>query len=308
MQTLPKNCYLCARPTSAELGSDWILDRWSGWIVCPDCIREGRALRADPAKQNCGGLAGPILAFWDQTRLCGMCSTRYVFSAEEQRFWYETLQFFVESAPLQCQDCRRVVRQQKAAQRTLQRLLPLAPDAHWRLIEEVARAAADCGAKNAREYLQQAKNRCDDPAEKARLTSDIATLNLGTPLAAGGCRSLVEQLKSHYRKKAAPNTLSDEDRANLLKAPGLARDRCELVARIDGMWVRPVPDVQDPRQLAYLEGESICPNVPPHIPKVMIDAGTGVLLYLPHSGTWGQTGHFRMGDDLYGPPGTLPWV
>lgn len=104
------------------------------------------------------------------------------------------------------------------------------------------------------------------------------------------------------------SVLSDEDRAYALLAPGLPRDRCSLVARIDGMWLRPEPDLQDRHQLAYLYGENICPNMPPHEPKVRIDRESGVFIYLPRSRSRGQTGHYRQGDDVFGPPGPLPWV
>ena len=74
------------------------------------------------------------------------------------------------------------------------------------------------------------------------------------------------------------------------------------------MWVRPVPDLDDRRQLAYLHGERICPNMPPHQPKVLIDTTTGILIYLPNSEKRGQTGYYRHGDKLFGPPGPLPWL
>lgn len=308
MKTLPKTCHLCARTTPEELGDDWIRDTWSKWLVCPDCIRKGRALRADPKKQNFDGLGGPIDAFWDQTRHCEMCAKDYLFSAEEQRFWYETLGFFVESAPLQCQDCRRAIRAQKRAQRILQAMLPLAPDSSWQQLEEVAQAAATYGASNAIDYLRRAKNRCDDPIEKARLESEVASFKAAPRLEIRGAGDFVEQLELHYRKEPDTNILSDEQRANVLKAPGLSRNECKLVARIDGMWVRPEPDLQDRRQLAYLHGELICPNMPPHQPKVLIDHKTGVLIYLPLSGTRGQTGHYRHANKIYGPPGPLPWI
>ena len=308
VKPLPKNCYLCGASTSQGLSDEWVQDGWSKWLVCPDCIRQGRALRADPAKQNCGGLGGPIDAFWDQTRSCGTCGKDYIFSAEEQRFWYETLGFFVESVPIQCQECRRDRRARKRAQLTLQKLLPLPTDANWRQLEEVARTAAAAGAGNALEYLRRAKNLCDEPEERTRLEANILVFKPLPKLVVGGRHELVEQLELHYRKDSELNSISDEERALILKAPGIPKKKCKLVARIDGMWIRPHPDLQDRRQLAYLHGEHICPNVPPHEPKVLIDAQTGVLLYLPRSGTRGQTGHHRHGDNIYGPPGSLPWI
>ena len=311
MKTLPTCCYLCGNDAPAEPRDDWVVDGWGTLIVCPKCLRDGRALRADPSKQNHDGLGGPIDAFWDQTRKCGTCSNDYVFGAEEQQLWYETLGFFVESVPLECQGCRQQMRARKQAQRTMQELLPLAQDADWRQWEEVARASSLLGGSKALEYLRRAKNLCRDSEEKARLESEIVAFK---PIPrfesgrGGGSRELVEQLELHYRKEPDTNHLSDEDRASILRAPGLPRSECKLVALIDGMWVRPVPDLADRRQLAYLHGERICPNMPPHESKVLIDKATGILIFLPQSKTRGQTGHYRHGDKIFGPPGPLPWV
>jgi hypothetical protein len=38
------------------------------------------------------------------------CGQRFVFAAAEQRFWYETLQFWVQSRPKRCIPCRRARR------------------------------------------------------------------------------------------------------------------------------------------------------------------------------------------------------
>lgn len=276
-------------------------------MVCPECLREGRALKADTDQQNCG-LGGPIHAFWDQTRTCGTCDRDYVFSGQEQRFWYETLKFYVDSVPVQCSDCRREARARKRAQKTLQTLLPLPPRADWRQCEQAARAAALVGGSKALEYWRRAKNLCGDPEERLRLESEIAAFKPLPALQVRRDRLLVEQLELHYRREPVTNILSDEDRTSILKAPGFPKSKSKLVARIEGMWVRPHPDLQDRRQLAYLHGENICPNMPPHTPRVLIDTETGVLIYLPHSGTRGQTGHHRHGNKIFGPPGPLPWL
>lgn len=142
----------------------------------------------------------------------------------------------------------------------LQQLLPLPPNPSWRLLEEIARAAAAAGAGSALEYFRRSKNRCDEPEEKARLEAHIAGFKPLPALETRVNQRLVEQLELHYRKELEWNFLSDEDRASALKAPGLPKSRCKLVARIDGMWVRPEPDLQDRRQLAYLHGEHVCPT------------------------------------------------
>lgn len=292
-------------PAPQMLSDDWVLDAWTAWLICPDCFTQGRALRADCSKQN-HGQGGPRRAFWDHQCTCGTCSAVFVFKAEEQRFWYETLGFSVHSHPVQCPACRHERRRRKRGQALLQQLLPLPGDASWRQIEEVAKAAAACGASNALEYLRQAKNRCNEPEDKARLQAEIDVFKPLEPQKLGSSRNL--SLERCREKERDLGVLSDEERAYALKAPGLPRDQCSMVARIDGMWLRPEPDLQDRRQLAYLHGETICPNIPPHEPKVLIDSRTGVFIFLPRSRSRGQTGHYRRGDDVFGPPGALPWV
>ena len=44
------------------------------------------------------------------------------------------------------------------------------------------------------------------------------------------------------------------------------------------------------------------------VEQLLIDCESGVLLYMPHSGTRGQTGHYRHANNIYGPPGPLPWA
>jgi hypothetical protein len=37
---------------------------------------------------------------------CGGCDAEFVWSAEEQRAWFETYRFYVDSRPTICRDCR----------------------------------------------------------------------------------------------------------------------------------------------------------------------------------------------------------
>lgn len=186
--------------------------------------------------------------------------------------------------------------------------MPLPTDSGWRELEDAADVAAVARSGSAIVYLRQAKNRCDQPKEKTRLLEKIASFKPLPQMVVRGLSGSVEQHDSRYWEKPLADVVSAEERAYVLKAPGLPRNECRLVARIDGMWVRPEPDLQDRRQLAHLHGEHICPNMPPHKPKVLIDQETGILIYMPRSGTRGQTGHYREGAEIYGPPGPLPWI
>ncbi len=76
--------------------------RWA----CPECMAHGRALGADPARQTfCDH--PPYLAYYDAQIPCEDCHGEFIFSAAEQRRWYEESQFPAQSWPRQCPDCRR---------------------------------------------------------------------------------------------------------------------------------------------------------------------------------------------------------
>lgn len=98
MKSPPNQCHLCARLRPDQTSEEWIVDCRQKWQICPDCLRDEKALPGDRSKQKYG-LGGPIEVFRDQTRFCGMCASDYLFSAKEQQFWYETLGFSLQSAP-----------------------------------------------------------------------------------------------------------------------------------------------------------------------------------------------------------------
>ncbi len=101
--------------------------RPSGWSVeaarandlkwaCVLCFEAGRALEGHPALQTwCDN--NPYFAFIDAELRCEDCGQTFVFAAVEQRFWYETLKFWVQSRPKQCIPCRRARRARSRAAR-----------------------------------------------------------------------------------------------------------------------------------------------------------------------------------------------
>ena len=84
------------------------LEQWA----CNNCIakKEKNALRAELGVEKCG-MRGPILVYLDLEYLCKDCGVKFVFSSQEQQYWYEELKFFNESKPIRCSECRRKNRQ-----------------------------------------------------------------------------------------------------------------------------------------------------------------------------------------------------
>ena len=58
-------------------------------------------------------------AYVPHTRRCRRCREDFLFSAEEQRHWWEVLGLPTEVWPRQCAPCRKVIRREKAAHAAL---------------------------------------------------------------------------------------------------------------------------------------------------------------------------------------------
>lgn len=66
------------------------------------------AVRGDVRKQNlCLACHAPRYFYVDQYRVCIQCRKDFVFTAAEQKFWYETLGFYGTSVAIRCSSCRR---------------------------------------------------------------------------------------------------------------------------------------------------------------------------------------------------------
>lgn len=75
-----------------------------------DCLHldYSSAVRADITRQNY--TVCPRHWYISATFKCEKCGNSFEFTAEEQRFWYEDLQFFIESVPRHCTACRKNLR------------------------------------------------------------------------------------------------------------------------------------------------------------------------------------------------------
>lgn len=69
------------------------------------------AVRADIDKQNFS--VAPRHWYLDADVVCDMCGEVFRFSVDEQRLWYETYRFYVDSFPRKCLRCRRTSRHMK---------------------------------------------------------------------------------------------------------------------------------------------------------------------------------------------------
>jgi len=72
--------------------------------ACNTCLGSGRAVQGDPSKQRWCDL-NPYYAYFDEQRKCLDCADVFTFTKEEQKHWYEVLQFWVQSRPKYCKGC-----------------------------------------------------------------------------------------------------------------------------------------------------------------------------------------------------------
>lgn len=65
----------------------------------------GTAVEADLDRQVFSPV--PVLYYFDLKRECVGCGRRFLFFAEEQKHWYETLGFVLDADCVRCVDCRK---------------------------------------------------------------------------------------------------------------------------------------------------------------------------------------------------------
>lgn len=82
------------------------------------------AVRGNPRHQQYYGLfCKPRYFYLDRDEICVQCGQTFVFSAKEQKYWYESLGFPLVSVAVRCLPCRRRRRSQKALREELARCL-----------------------------------------------------------------------------------------------------------------------------------------------------------------------------------------
>lgn len=90
--------------------------------ACDACLDSGKALIGNPEAQLYCDF-DPYLAYIDIDKTCEKCHEMYVFKKEEQKYWYETLRFWIQSKPKHCPKCRQEVREEKQLNKELSILL-----------------------------------------------------------------------------------------------------------------------------------------------------------------------------------------
>jgi len=167
----------------------WFRDSWSiqaaiegklQW-ACPTCLKRSIALQGKPWLQTwCDHT--PYFAFFDVELNCVDCQNRFVFSASEQQFWYEKLQFWVQSRPKQCKSCRKVRRQIKQANTRLQELLKNCDRSNSIDLGKLAKLYFEIVShKKGSSFLRQAVNMAKRTKTEDELKAFLSDNNLKLP-------------------------------------------------------------------------------------------------------------------------------
>jgi len=80
-------------------------------------VRSGHRIKADLGKQTPNNSYSPPLYYEDVSFKCRDCGAECVWTAEQQRLWYEQWGGSVQSTAVRCRACRQRVRREKIEQR-----------------------------------------------------------------------------------------------------------------------------------------------------------------------------------------------
>ena len=92
-----------------------------GWRARPGERISKTAIAANTDRQL--GALVPVTHYFDLKRQCRDCGRSFIFFAEEQRHWYETLHFHVGADCVRCTECRVNDRHTKRLRKRYQSLL-----------------------------------------------------------------------------------------------------------------------------------------------------------------------------------------
>lgn len=80
-------------------------------------VSSGHRIKADLSKQTPNNSYSPPLYYEDVSFKCRDCRTECVWTAEQQRLWYEQWGGSVQSKAIRCRACRQRVRREKIEQK-----------------------------------------------------------------------------------------------------------------------------------------------------------------------------------------------
>ena len=109
------------RLTGLDPTEDLEAGRNFGWLSTADERIPGTAIEADLSRQSPATVA--VTHYFDRRRRCIDCKKHFIFYAAEQKYWYETLQFYIGADCIRCVSCRAATRLKDNTKLRYERLL-----------------------------------------------------------------------------------------------------------------------------------------------------------------------------------------
>ncbi|MDB4802609.1 zinc-ribbon domain-containing protein [bacterium] len=111
------------RITGRNVHKDKFGDNYSHWHSPIECRIPNTAIAADTSRQPRATV--PVTHYFDVIRECVDCERNFIFFADEQKFWYETLKFPLEADCIRCSECRRIQRESRFLRERYETLIHL---------------------------------------------------------------------------------------------------------------------------------------------------------------------------------------
>ncbi len=160
-----------ASPT-ANHARNWVKEvqqlQWTKW-ACKACVKSKKAIKADISKHTYIGSTEHYF-YIDNPRKCTSCKKSYVFTASEQKFWYEIARLPTDATPDFCKACRTENVSKKNSQKALMKLLPQLNPEDPEIQENITDLVKAIGsAEKAVGFLKDAKSSRPPESDTANL-------------------------------------------------------------------------------------------------------------------------------------------
>ncbi len=119
--------------------------------ACDKCLNSGKALIANHDNFAYGNY-GCYLAFYDIEMTCKSCREKYIFTKEEQAYWFEQLHFCHRAKSVRCIPCRKKIRYQNLLNKKLSELLANKKDFDIKKLENIINIYIELGKPEKTNY------------------------------------------------------------------------------------------------------------------------------------------------------------
>jgi hypothetical protein len=122
------------------------------WKYSNERVIPNTGVIANITKQRHGTI--PIYVYYDVLKRCVDCDRPFIFYADEQKFWFETLGFAIDANCIRCTECRKKQQAKERSNKEYQRLVNLG-EKTWLDYLNLANGALDLAEDGKMEALDR---------------------------------------------------------------------------------------------------------------------------------------------------------